>query len=159
MPISFEWQQDSVSIDKDAEIDSGHLNKTQQVRVPKSMKEAIRVAIVDDDFRILESLDDLLAAAGYEVMPFASAELFLEADCTNLIACLISDIGMPQMNGWDLMRTVRVRRSDLPIILITGREDERTTADVQRKGFRLFCKPFDGAQLLQALATLIVVKK
>ena len=123
------------------------------------MKKAIRVAIVDDDFRILESLDDLLAAAGYEVMLFASAELFLEANCTNLIACLISDIGMPRMSGWDLMRTVRIGRSDLPIILITGREDERTTAGVQRNDFCLFRKPFDGAQLLQALATLIASKR
>ena len=120
------------------------------------MTDGMRVAIVDDDFRVLESLDDLLAAAGYEVLLFASAELFLEANCTHLIACLISDIGMPRTSGWDLMKTARAKRPDLPVILITGREDERTTsAGVRDDAFLLLPKPFDGTNLLHALATLI----
>lgn len=122
------------------------------------MEDALRVAIVDDDFRILESLDNLLASAGYEVMLFESGEMFLNADCTDRIACLISDIGMPRMSGWELMKTARWRRPDLPVILITGREDERPTG-VPKSECRLFRKPFDGAELLEALAALILADK
>lgn len=135
------------------------ITRVQQRYGTRVEKQPLRVAVVDDDFRILESLDDLLAAAGYEVMLFESGENFLNANCTDQIACLISDIGMPRMNGWDLVRTARARKSDLPVILITGRENERTASGVSSSSFRLFQKPFDGVELLEALAVLISTEK
>ena len=122
------------------------------------MEDALQVAIVDDDFRVLESLDNLLASAGYEVMPFESGQLFLNADCTDRIACLISDIGMPRVNGWDLLKIARSRRPNLPVILMTGRDDERPQS-IPNDEFRFFRKPFDGVELLKALAAMIVTRK
>jgi FixJ family two-component response regulator len=110
------------------------------------------VAVVDDDLRLLESLGDLLESAGYSVRTFRSAKAFLEDEAALSQAdCLITDIGMPVMDGFELERLVKQARAELPVILITGRHE---IADQQRaiaQGNRLFRKPFDGQLLLAAI--------
>jgi FixJ family two-component response regulator len=114
-----------------------------------------RVAVVDDDDRVLESLDELLTAAGHQVLLFASGAQFVEAECTQQIDCLISDIGMPRMSGWQLMQVAREQRPSLPVILITGREEEPSSSVNQGGHFYFLRKPFDGRELLNVLHTLI----
>src|SRR5579871_2101266 len=111
------------------------------------------VAVVDDDIRLLESLEELLESAGYSVQSFRSAKLFLEADATALLetSCLVTDIGMPLIDGFQLEKLVRQARPELPVILITGRHE---IADQQRaigQGNYFFRKPFDGKALLAAI--------
>src|SRR5262249_33902708 len=81
------------------------------------------VAIVDDDARLLESLADLLESTGHSARPFASAKALLEDACFPEIDCLITDIGMPFIDGFELQRLARVARPMLPVILITGRPE------------------------------------
>lgn len=110
------------------------------------------VAVVDDDPRLLESLGDLLESAGYSVLPFGSARSFLEDETALSKAdCLIADIGMPVIDGFELEKLARQARPELPVILITGRHE---IADQQRaiaQGNRFFRKPFDGQALLAAI--------
>jgi FixJ family two-component response regulator len=114
------------------------------------------VAVVDDDPRVLESLDELLAAGGYKALLFPSAEAFLDSNAFRQVDCLISDIGMPAMNGWELAQTARSEQPGLPVILITGRDGEHPKAWLEGKGIRrLFRKPFDGGELLGALDTIL----
>ena len=110
------------------------------------------VAVVDDDLRVLESLGDLLESGGYAVRSFNSAQALL-ADQTILaeINCVIADIGMPAIDGFELEKRVRRAYPDLPVILISGRHE---IADQQRaiaQGNRFFRKPFDGQALLVAI--------
>ena len=113
------------------------------------------VAVVDDDHRTLESLADLLEAAGYDVRLYSSATVFCERDGLSDIDCLISDIGMSDMNGIELRRVALSARPDLPVILITGRPELRKqyASIIQRN--RYFEKPFDGQQLLAAIRTAL----
>jgi FixJ family two-component response regulator len=119
------------------------------------MTGAIRytVAVVDDDSRILESLESLLESAGHRVHLFASAEAFLEAGVLLEVDCLISDIGMPSIDGYALLELVLVTRPLLPVFLITGRE-ERTRPEHESilPLSHFFVKPFDGKKLLGRLA-------
>ena len=78
------------------------------------------VAVVDDDYRVLESLDDLLVSAGYEVRLFASAKQFLDTAIAE-VDCVVSDIGMPDAHGFALQQIIGNSRPTLPVILITGR--------------------------------------
>jgi FixJ family two-component response regulator len=111
------------------------------------------VAIVDDDLRVLESLEDLLESAGHSVRPFASAKALLENDCFLEIDCLIADIGMPVMDGFELQRLARGVRPMLPIILITGRHEVLSRRPpVTEGGQEIFQKPFDGPTLLAAVS-------
>ena len=109
------------------------------------------VAVVDDDPRILESLESLLESAGYAVRLFPSANALLEKCGFANIDCLISDIGMPVMDGLELQRLAHVARPELPVILITGRDvtDQAMAAAQGCQGF--FRKPFNGQELLAAV--------
>ena len=86
--------------------------------------EGTIVAVVDDDTRVLESLEDLLESAGHTVLAFGSGQALLDNDAFSTIDCLIADIGMPQLDGFELQRLARARRPELPIIFITGRHSE-----------------------------------
>jgi FixJ family two-component response regulator len=110
------------------------------------------VAVVDDDERILKPLGDLLESAEYAVLLFTSAAALLESDCLARIDCLISDMGMPEMDGIELSQAARAIRPGLPIILITGRADLLNRSSIASLGcYRLFRKPFDGEALLEAV--------
>lgn len=109
------------------------------------------IAVVDDDMRLLESLENLLESAGYSVRTFASAKALLNYGLSE-IDCLITDIGMPVMDGFELLDLVKKARPDLPVFLITGRHeigDQKRANAKDISGF--FRKPFDGPTLLAAL--------
>jgi len=110
------------------------------------------VAVVDDDPRILESLANLLESADYAVRVFASATALLESACVAEIDCLISDIDLPMMDGFELLRAIRATRPELPIILITGHANLlNRLPPMGARLYRLFKKPFDGQELLTAV--------
>src|SRR5436305_1472953 len=110
------------------------------------------VGVVDDDPRVLESIEELLVSGGYTVLPFPSAELFLDANGFHRVDCLITDISMPGMSGWDLLDTAQAQPSPVPVILITARDEEILDKTMAAKGARyLFRKPFDGRELLAAV--------
>lgn len=107
------------------------------------------VAIVDDDPRLLESLEDLLESAGHTVRPFSSGRSLLSGSNLQEIDFLITDIGMPDLDGFELQRLVNQRRPGLPIILISGRHEISDLPEANRN--RFFRKPFDGQALLDAV--------
>ena len=109
------------------------------------------IAIVDDEPRVREALDDLLQAAAYEVRSFSSGEEFLASGALMEADCLISDIQMLRVSGWDLLRIAQESRPGLPVLLITGRGQE-TAELLQPRGHRFFFeKPVDGRTLLNAV--------
>jgi FixJ family two-component response regulator len=110
------------------------------------------VAVVDDDTRVLESIEILLESADYEVRQFSSAIALLESGCLHSIDCLISDVGMPVMDGFELARAVQAADPRLPVILVTGRPDllNRSPPDLPSH-HRWFEKPFNGHELLRAV--------
>ena len=111
------------------------------------------IAVVDDDQRILQSLQILLESADYAVRSFASVSALFESGCLAEIDCLISDIDMPVMDGFELLRMVRATRPKLPVILITGYPDMLTRLPPSGPGYyRLFKKPFNGQELLTAVS-------
>src|SRR5258708_8055204 len=81
------------------------------------------VAVVDDDARALESLADLLEAAGYDVRSYSSAPVLCECGGLHDLDCLISDIGLSGMDGIELRRVAQLQRPDLPIILLPAPPD------------------------------------
>jgi FixJ family two-component response regulator len=111
------------------------------------------IAVVDDDQRILASLENLLESADHAVRSFASAAALLDSGCLAEIDCLISDIDMPVMDGFELLRGVHAARPELPIILITGHPEMlNRLPSVSLGHYRIFKKPFDGHELLAAVS-------
>jgi FixJ family two-component response regulator len=107
------------------------------------------VAIVDDDPRVLESLEELLESAGYQTSSFASADAFI-GNGLGGIDVLITDIGIPGVDGFQLRKWVLDRKPDMPVFLITGRHEIADRSQAQ--GITgLFRKPYEGQSLLAAI--------
>jgi FixJ family two-component response regulator len=109
------------------------------------------IAVVDDDPRVLESLENLLESSGYRVRTFSSASALIEAGFGD-IDSLITDIGMLGIDGFELHGLVKNARPELPVFLITGRHeigDQQRASASDISGF--FRKPFDGPALLAAV--------
>ncbi len=112
------------------------------------MTNQTRVAVVDDDPRVRESLESLLDAAQIEAHFFPSAESFLAEDIGRF-TCLVSDVKMPGMSGFELQRHVLDRRPSLPIIFISAYPDNSRISEAISLGAITFLqKPFDGEELL-----------
>jgi FixJ family two-component response regulator len=107
------------------------------------------VAIVDDDPRLLESLEELLESAGYVARRFSSAGSLLIGGLSDL-DLLIADVGMPGLDGFELRDLVKRVRPELPVFLITGRH-EIADQDRARGISGFFRKPFDAKALLAAV--------
>jgi FixJ family two-component response regulator len=112
-----------------------------------------RVAVVEDDESFRESLEGLLQAAGYEVLPYRSAEDFLNSGCLPDITCLITDFSLPGMNGIDLIGAVHALRAEIPLILVTAHAEPHILSQARMAGARqVFKKPVDSSALLKAVA-------
>lgn len=111
------------------------------------------IAVVDDDPRILKSLENLLESADYSARLFASADALIDSGCLAEIDCLISDIDMPAMDGLELLRVVRSAHPDLPVLLITGHPQMlNRLPPIDPRHYRVFKKPFNGQELLTAIS-------
>lgn len=111
-----------------------------------------RVAVIDDDESVRESLPDLLRQFGYAVMAFGSAEEFLAFEQRPDFDCLILDIAMPGMSGPELQRELVTQGESLPVIFITGHADTDVCSTLRKQGaVDVLIKPFSAEDLLSAL--------
>ena len=110
------------------------------------------VSVVDDDESVRESLPDLLREFGFVVQPFKSGEDFLASEFVEQTKCLILDIAMPGMSGFDVQRELKHRKQQIPIIFITAHKDETSRPSVLEEGtVACLLKPFSDTDLLQAM--------
>lgn len=109
------------------------------------------VAVVDDDPRVRESLESLFESAGLTARVFSLAEDLLRGGHLAETSCLITDVRMPEMDGLDLQRRVRLARPELPVIFITGHLEDEVEERALAEGAAAFIrKPFDAGELLRA---------
>jgi len=110
------------------------------------------VLIVDDDVSVRESLETLVAAAGWRPSCFASAQAFLDEPLERVPSCLVLDLSLPDLNGLELQRRIAVDRDHIPIIFITGHGDVRVTVQAMKAGaIEFLTKPFGAEALLSAI--------
>ena len=109
------------------------------------------VFIVDDDISVRESLQALIADAGWQTQEFASAEEFLAHPREIAPGCLVLDVGLPDLNGLELQKRL-ADRPGLPIIFITGHGDIPMTVQAMKAGaVEFLTKPFGPDVLLSAI--------
>ena len=114
------------------------------------------VSVVDDDESVRESLPDLLREFGFAVQPFKSGEDFLASEYVDDTKCLILDIAMPGMSGFDVQRELKHRNQQIPIVFITAHKDETTRPNVLGEGaVACLLKPFSDTALLQAMCVAL----
>ena len=114
------------------------------------------VFVVDDDISVRESLELLLADAGWRPELFSSAQEFLARPRSMGPSCLILDVNLPDLNGLELQRRIAGDRTDMPIIFITGRGDIPMTVQAMKAGAAEFLtKPFSIEILVDAVRSAL----
>ena len=114
------------------------------------------VFVVDDDVSVRESLEALIATAGWRTKAFASALDFLDNCHDTSPRCLVLDVSLPGLSGLDLQQRLGDRR-DMPIIFITGHGDIPMSVQAMKAGaVEFLTKPFSDEVLLAAIGRAIV---
>ncbi|MGB1752498.1 MAG: response regulator, partial [Paracoccaceae bacterium] len=98
------------------------------------MSQAMKIAIVDDERDMRQSISQWLALSGYDTQSFASATDALAAIDVDFPGIVISDIKMPGMDGIQFLRKLMGQDSTLPVILITGHGDVPMAVEAMRIG-------------------------
>ena len=117
---------------------------------------ALRIHIVDDEEPVRQSLAFLLEINGFKVVGWPSAAALLEAIATHPADCLITDLRMPDIDGVELLRLLRLRGSMLPAVVMTGHGDLQMAIAAMRNGAMEFIeKPFDESTVIDAIGRVI----
>jgi FixJ family two-component response regulator len=110
------------------------------------------ISIVDDDLSMRRALRRLVQSAGYPVETFASAHDYLHATPRARGGCLILDIYMAGMNGFELQEQLASDRCPIPVIFITAHDDPTTRERIRRSGAAGYLsKPFEPEALLDEI--------
>jgi FixJ family two-component response regulator len=113
------------------------------------------VAIVDDDDSVRRSLVRVVQSAGYAAEGFASARAFLDWLPQGRAACLLLDVHMSEMSGFDLQDRLAV-----PIIFITAHDDATTQERIAKSGaIGHLRKPCEKQTVLDAIQRVVGMRK
>lgn len=116
--------------------------------LPKSAK----IFIVDDDGSAREAMEKLIRALGYETETFMSAEDCLGRGCIAQASCLITDVQMPGMSGFELNRRLHVDGYRIPVIFVSGHAGETfLDAAFQVGAIGFLGKPVNTHRLIECL--------
>ncbi|HET6960410.1 MAG TPA: response regulator [Vicinamibacterales bacterium] len=118
--------------------------------------EAPLLAVVDDDADVRVALTRLISSAGFTVETFGCAADFLKSVDDHEPACVVLDLHMPEVNGFDVQVALARYHARVPVVVITGHDTAENRARAQRFGASSYlCKPVDGDALLAAIDNAI----
>ena len=116
------------------------------------MARAMKVAIVDDEQDMRQSISQWLALSGFDTETFPSAEEALKSISADYPGVVVSDIKMPGMDGMAFLKRLMGLDSGLPVIMITGHGDVPMAVEAMKAGAMDFIeKPFEDEVLLDAI--------
>jgi len=116
----------------------------------------INVAIVDDDASVCRALERLLRASGFAPLTYLSAEAFLQDRSRVIVDCMILDIHLGGMSGFELQKQLAAAGEPPPIIFITADEDPDTPELARQAGcVAYFRKPFPGHKLMETIRSAV----
>ncbi len=108
------------------------------------MSKAMKIAIVDDEKDMRQSISQWLALSGFDTETYASAEDALRGVGQDFPGIVVSDIKMPGMDGMQFLKKIKGVDSALPVIMITGHGDVPMAVEAMRVGaFDFLEKPFN----------------
>jgi len=114
------------------------------------------IAIVDDEESVRKALSRLIRAAGFGVETFASGADFLRAVERRPPHCVVLDLRIPHVSGFDVQRALKQADARVPVVIITGDDSPESRAEALGQGAKAYLrKPVDEAMLIDAIQTAI----
>src|SRR5260370_24699334 len=121
------------------------------------MNESVsQVYILDDDVSVREAVGSLIRSVGLKVRTFASAQEFLTSLRKERPSCLVLDVQLPDINGFELQQELATKDIQIPIIFLTGHGDIPMSVRAIKAGaLEFLTKPFEDEYLLEAIRNAI----
>src|SRR5260221_1093372 len=125
------------------------------------MSESVyQIYVVDDDVSVREALGSLIRSAGLSVKTFASAQEILASLRKELPSCLVLDIQLPDINGFELQQELATKDIQVPIIFLTGHGDIPMSVRAIKAGaLEFWTKPFEDEDLREEIRSAIARAK
>jgi signal transduction histidine kinase len=118
-----------------------------------------RILVVDDDASIRETVQSLLADAGYDVVTAHDAESAVAKVSANPFDVVVADISLPGQNGLELLRTIHALAPHIQVIMVTGNPSVESASETVREGAADYlCKPINANAVLRSVASALKVK-
>jgi len=114
------------------------------------------IVVVDDDNDMNHAIERLLNAAGFHATTYPSAEALLQNGAASGADCLVLDVHLPGLSGFELRRRLQLEGTTAPVVFITAYEDSSSRAEAETAGaIAYLTKPFPGQELLSAIRTAL----
>jgi len=130
----------------------------------EEIRRRARVLLAEDDDELRRMLREALQAGGYDVFEVIDGGRLLvrlgqeyrSGQPEESFDLLLTDVRMPVCTGLQIVESLRLARSDIPVILITAFGDDATRARAERLGAVLVDKPFDVDELVSIVGRLLI---
>ena len=124
----------------------------------QEVQRSYTILVIDDDDRVRTLLKDILVYGGHQVIEAADGILgmkYLEEEKFDMV---LTDLGMPAMNGWEVAKWVKSKIPQVPVGLITGWGTNLDEEKIKESGVDLVIgKPFQVKDILEAVNQYVVV--
>lgn len=119
----------------------------------RQAKKAGTIFIIEDDVSVNLAVNRLLEAAGFTTRCFTSAAALLADPGSCSADCLVLDVHLPDMNGFELQRKLHAAGSSAPVVVITAHDDPMHRRAAREIGaYAYITKPFSSSTLLEAVS-------
>ncbi len=116
----------------------------------------LRILVIDDELQVRATLAEMLEEQGHSVTQAPGGReglSYLDAN-PQLVDVVVTDLGMPDMNGWDVAKAIQSRWPQLPVGLITGWGETEITREERSRVNFVITKPFDKAVLRETMSDI-----
>jgi len=118
----------------------------------KEIQRSFTILVIDDDDRVRTLLKDILVYGGHHVIEAADGILGMKCLEEGKFDMVLTDLGMPAMNGWEVAKWVKRKVPRIPVGLITGWETQLDEEKIKESGVDLVIgKPFQVGDILEAV--------
>jgi CheY-like chemotaxis protein len=125
-------------------ICGGLVERREAVVEEQGTADCARILLIDDDRTVRDVLSAILVQAGHQVVSVESGGEGIEAFDSGEFDLVFTDLGMPEMSGWDVAAEIKRRNPVIPVVMITGWGRQLDEAEAREKGVNLLlCKPFE----------------
>jgi FixJ family two-component response regulator len=114
------------------------------------------IAVLDDEPEMRKALRRLLTSRGFRVEEYGGGDQFFAGVGAHPLDCLLLDLHMPGLSGFEILAVLRARQIPLPVIVITAHDEPDTAERVRTLGASAYLKkPVDQEALLSAIAAVL----
>lgn len=118
----------------------------------KEVKQPMTILVIDDDERVRTLLRDILLFGGYRVIEASDGESGMRHLEEGGFDMVLTDLGMPGMNGWEVTKLIKTKIPQLPVALITGWGTNLDEKKIEESGVDwIIGKPFQVNEILETV--------